>query len=174
MAKIYGVQLKAVKQHLTSDGYAIYGNVYLNNKKVGTIHDDGVGAGMWANFISKEVEEELINIAKKFYETYPTYVINEDIDDFGILINFLEEELLLLHDIEKEFKDNTKKGFPLTLYLQSHTRKEDPFNNGIPYQTPLIVGVKDWEPKTEKHIEADYPNYKDIRFYEELSHFIIE
>lgn len=174
MAKIYGVQLKSVKMHMTSDGYATYANIYLNNKKVGAMHDDGVGAGMWADFVTNEDGKILTDIAKRFYEKNPTYFIESDINDFGILLNFLEEELLLLHDIEKEYKANSKKGYTVTLLLQTHNRNENPFAIRENYDTPLILGVTKWDDDMKKHIRNKYPKYKNITVYSSLEDFIIE
>lgn len=174
MAKIYNVQLKAIKSHMTSDGYATYANVYLDNKLVGEIYDDGVGAGMWAHFKSKEIEEKLADIARRFYKNFPTYVINESRSDFGMIIDFLEEEVLFLTELEKHFKNNVKKGFPITLVLKTHTREENPFAIRDTYSSPEILAAKKWNKEVEAYIREKYPNFKDITVFSKLENFIIE
>lgn len=174
MTKIYGVQLKAIKSHMTSDGYATYANVYYNNKKCGEIYDDGVGAGMWAHFDSKEIEEELATVARKFYENFPTYVINESRSDFGMIIDFLEEEVLFLTELEKDYKSNAKKGFPVTLLLRTHSREENPFAKMDQYKSPIILGVARWDKDIEEYIRKKYPEFKDITVFSKLENFIIE
>lgn len=173
MAKIYGIQLKAFRSHMSSDGVAVYGNVYLKNKKIGEIYDDGVGAGLWANFISNEAKEEIIQIVKKFYEDHPSYVINKDRTDFGMLIDFFDDELIPLQEIEKEFKANSKKGFGVTLHLQSHFRNENPFNEDG-YLHPIIVSVRQWNDDTKKYIKEKYPKHKNLEVFSKIEDFIIE
>lgn len=174
MAKIKGIQLKAVKSFETMDGFAISANVYLNNKKVGEIIDEGNGGGMYGHFNGPKIEEELATIVKKFYEENPRYFIIKPKNNLGWIIEFIESELLELHDIEKEFKKNSKKGFGIMLFLSTHSRMEDPFNNGIPYEGEQMVSVRVWDKKMEEMIKKDYPNFKNIRIFKSLEDFIIE
>lgn len=173
MAKIFGIQLKAVRSYMTSDGYAVFANVYLKNKMVGEIYDEGVGAGLWGSFKSKEIENELIEIVKKYYEKYPTFAINSSRSDFGMLMDFFDD-FLLLCDVEKDYKSNCKKGFPITLLLKTHSREEDPFAIVDNYKSPIILGMKVWDEKAETYIREKYPKYKNIEVFSKLEDFIIE
>lgn len=136
--------------------------------------DEGYGGGMDCDFISSEVEDTLFEIATEFYKENPTFFINPEKTKFGLIVDFIEDELLLLYSIEKDFKKNYKNGFVVTLLLESVARNEDPFAEGTDYYSPLTVGVKQWDDKTKAYVNKKYPQYKHIKVFKSLEDFDIK
>lgn len=67
MAKIYGIELKNIKNFVGHEGLAFQANVYLNGKKVGFYSQDGwaVPVGLKpTKRIAKELWIRLINTTK--------------------------------------------------------------------------------------------------------------
>lgn len=172
MANIRGIQLKSVKTLLMSDGYAITANVYLNNKKAGDIEDEGNGGEMMVR-IDKSYDKSITDIVSNYYKECPKHFIDPNKGDYGQLLEFVEE-VLELHETEKTFKSNTKKGYPITLVLSTHKREENPFGKGMKYKSPIMVGVKTWDDKMEKYIKEQYKDYSIITPYKSLDDFIIK
>ena len=50
MANINGIEIKAIKTFLGTEGYARQGNVYLDKKKIGFFSEDGNGGCDWIDF----------------------------------------------------------------------------------------------------------------------------
>ena len=50
MANINGIEIKAIKTFLGTEGYARQGNVYLDKKKIGFFSEDGNGGCDWIGF----------------------------------------------------------------------------------------------------------------------------
>lgn len=90
MAQINGIQLKNVKQFGGMEGNGFNATVYLNDKKIGTVADDGVGAGIEFD-VKPEAEKEFKKaIGKADKETFVCKIMD-------------------LIVIEKEFKKAAKK-----------------------------------------------------------------
>lgn len=169
MASIKGIQLKNVEEVQGADEIIITANVYLNDKKVGRVF----GEGFWAEFDSKEIEDTLFDLVSEYYKEHPRYFIMET-TNYGKVVEFLQEELLLLHDLEKEYKDNIQEGYSKILLMRTHDREEDPFGEGMNYQSPRFLSVSQWNEDVEKEVRILYPDYKNITVFNDLSDFIIK
>lgn len=134
MAGIMGINLKAIKRTVGREGDGFLANVYLNNKKIGTVADYGDGGGYE---ICIEQEKKLFEeIVQKYYERYP------ELDNFALksskeyierkangtlpIRNFSKRDgfsldevfyepffskLYRLHCLESDFKKCLKKGY---------------------------------------------------------------
>lgn len=126
MAKIFGVQLKARKTWEGREGIGCSSNIYMDNKKIGTFYDAGDGGSVDIRIDKPEMEKELNNRAKKYFEKFPfdkTGLEEEKLmgksfeEKYGFLVDtesFLEE-LDSLFETEKFWKEQVKKGRPVVL-----------------------------------------------------------
>ena len=140
MASIKGFQLKNIKNILGREGYGCTATMYLNGKKIGTYADYGDGACEEVNYVSNEAEMEMMKViieyaktynneftinlykerphqyeeeCKNFRKQYP-YIPESDINIQTMASNsivYIVEDFLNLHDLEKIFKQYTKKGY---------------------------------------------------------------
>lgn len=70
MAKIYGIELKNIKNFVGHEGLAFQANVYLNGKKVGFYSQDGWGGSGWLE-ADKENREKITDVINKYYKDNP-------------------------------------------------------------------------------------------------------
>lgn len=173
MAKIKNIEVKSLNYYPTRRGVSFSGNIYYKNKKVGTFDNNGNGEETNVFIQNPEVRNELFLIAKDYYSKNPIFY-SPDYDDRSLLIELIEGELLTLQENENSFKKNLKNGFPITLYLMSHFREEDPYLGTNDCKLPEIIGVKVWNEKVKEKITTIYPYYKNITVYKSLDDFIIE
>ena len=122
--KINNVSLKAIKRQLDHEGleYIYSSNIYLGTKKVGTYKEDYM-CGEPTIEVDNKYEEELKDIAKKFFDKYPKGFIDGKYS-FSVkdlysndLINGLCTELGEMDFYEKQAKKAFKRGY--TYYVVS-------------------------------------------------------
>lgn len=106
MAKIMGLELKAVKTFIGSDGYGLNANLYYKGKKVAFVLDEGNGGELMVYFADKDKQEKVLAVANRYYEKYPKYLFHDT--DWAKLTE-LVEELYDLYETEKYFKKSLKK-----------------------------------------------------------------
>jgi hypothetical protein len=144
MASIKGFKLKGIKTPLGREGYGCLATMYLNGKKIGAYNDYGDGSFGNEDFSSREAEEAVIKIAVDYAKEHPSkefvkfytsskdiykkavehfkrkypYVSSEDITENTVYADteFLVNEFLFLHSMEKIFKRNQKKGYGATAF----------------------------------------------------------
>lgn len=124
MANIFGVTLKAVKSGIGHDRAGWQGNIYINNKKVGDVLDDGYG-GCLDYFVEKSYLEQFDQACNRFKE------IQNDFSDTHE--NFLYALYELSND-EKQFKKYSKKGYTAMVILDYKPRDE---KGNIDYSKPF-------------------------------------
>lgn len=140
MAKLRNFQMKNIRKTRGIEGEGCTGTMYLNGKQIGTYADYGDGALGYAEYVSKEAEEEMtkliiayakdhpceyvVNLYKarphqfkndceRFKEYHP-YIPDEDITKETMSANdicFIVEDFLKLYRAEKVYKRNLKKGY---------------------------------------------------------------
>jgi hypothetical protein len=98
MAKINGVELKGFKTFRGHDGNGWEANVYLDNKKVGYVVEDGWGGGLQIELSEGDTKITEIRSAA-FYKENPSQF--ETLDMFF-------DKLSCLLDLEKIFKKKNK------------------------------------------------------------------
>lgn len=157
MATIKGISLKSVKQFTGREGYGFSANVYLGSKKIGTAHDDASGGPMQID-ISSDYTEQFGDIVKTYYDENPATYMGEDM--------FIEE-LLELNFREKEFKKNSKKGFPILVFVAYEKRNapHEDFAKRDFSKQDFIVSVremKDVQLVKEKHPAVEYIVYQSL------------
>jgi hypothetical protein len=182
MAKVFGVQMKAIKKWESRDGFGLSANVYLDNKKVGTYFDNGDGSMPDLRLDNySETLPILKQRAKQYFEKYPVDATGLELDDEDILeirypFLFDEdafiEEVLRITENEKICKKEFKKGFKIVVLTDYPT-----FAKGahpVPYYGRFIgtdahVRAKEW--MTEQ--KQKWPLIK-LESHGNLEGFIIE
>lgn len=148
MASIKGFKLKGIKTPIGREGYGCLATMYLNGKKIGVYEDYGDGSFGNETFYSKEAEEAVIKIAVAYANEHPSsefvelcmsssdslvqamdrfkkehpYIPDEDINENTVYADteFLVNEFLFLHSMEKIFKKNQKNGCGATAFSGEH------------------------------------------------------
>ncbi|MDD3414190.1 MAG: hypothetical protein PHY47_09335 [Lachnospiraceae bacterium] len=133
MANINGIEIKAIKTFLGTEGYARQGNVYLDKKKMGFFSEDGNGGCDWIEFeCDKEVKELFFRRVRAHYKKYPAldymkiydmtieeYVKQEnklpvttfEQESNDIIMEYFMEKLLNLREFEQDYRNAVKKGY---------------------------------------------------------------
>ena len=169
MAKIYGVELKAVKYFEGMEGIGFNSNIYLNNKKIGTFSDYAFGAMEEYNFdlkTTKEQKQELKDIAEKYFQNYPKYLFYPE----DKITEFLGE-LLTLKEREDSYKKNIKKNKDAVLIIGSFKKRTDDFMDVIKDDETAVAKFYD------KDIIENYSKkqgFIETNVYKSLDDFIIE
>lgn len=130
MASIKGVNLKAIKKTIGIEGEGFLANIYLQNKKIGTVTNYGDG-GCYHICIEKE-ERVLEDIVRTYYKEHPELdnfalksveeylerkengtlpLRNFSDTDIYILYEYFLSKVYRLHCLEKEFTNAVKKGY---------------------------------------------------------------
>jgi hypothetical protein len=117
MAKIAGIELKAVKQFVGHDGYGFEATVYMDGKRIGHAFDGAYGGEIELR-IDRPFDEEYTKRAAAYFAKNPTVYA----ENVYAQRTWLLEELLRLKEIEKVFKKNIKKGFAWTIDLRYQKR----------------------------------------------------
>lgn len=117
MAKIKGIEVKALKMFRSRNGYGFEANIYLNNKKIGNAYDEGVGGEMTIRILP-EYREDFSTIVSDYYNENPSTFDGED--------SFIEE-LIALKENENSFKKLIKKGFITCIELR-YVKRTTPIN----------------------------------------------
>lgn len=164
MATIKNVQLKAIKNNIGHDGVGFQANIYLNNKKIGNVLDDG-----WGGPLRVHVEKE----AETFNQIAEQYK-KETKEELFSAEEKLMYSLLELSDFEKTFKKATKKGYSFILHMDYTPIDENGkeiLEGPIPHpRTELYQCSK------EEQIKELIAERKPVRHkaYHSLEDFIIE
>lgn len=124
MAKIYGVELKAVKRFVGHEGYCYQGNVYKDGKKVGFWSQDSRGGCDEYGFDTSILDEVITKMKmspyyKKHFIEPEHLKTNIPIDQ---LYEFLDEDTLMndlinLREEESIYKKYAKQGYPITVII---------------------------------------------------------
>ena len=138
MASIKGVTLKAIKSFNGHDGQGFNANIYLDNKKIGEISDDGWGGGYQYDFNNKMNEAVFKERMKAYFNEYPS-----EFEEMDIFIY----DILSLVGYEQAWKKAVKGKRPLLIVLESK------YKSPIVYQASIesqIEGILQ-EEKPDKH-----------------------
>ena len=140
MAKINGVELKAIKTFKDHEGCSIaQGNVYIDGKKAGFWSQDSWG-GSDSYDLAKKDMEILASRAKDFGEAFPN-------DKFGIHSDpdILMYTILELNQKEKVYKKYSKQGYSAVIMV------DDGYH--CCYRPLCQKHDADWETKFAKDIK---------------------
>lgn len=170
MAQIMNLQLKAVKTFVGHDGYGLNANLYLNNKKVAFVLDEGCGGELDIQFFDKEKRDEVFAIANRYYKKYPKFLLYDA--DWAKLIQ-LVEELYALHETEKYFKKMNKKGYPIVVEIRYCKRADNFLENYDATKKDCMVALKVWNEETKKMVLEEYEP-AEYKVYEKLEDFVVE
>lgn len=142
MAKINGIELKAVKNFEGMEGYGFSANIYMDGKKVGTIMDRADGGCYYYSFTSKENEKQIMERVKSYFTVHPQLdtlkiygMAKEDIDSAFLngdleLLPILKYEdmiepkytffniLLTLKEKEQEYKRYAKDEYRILVHVE--------------------------------------------------------
>jgi len=114
MASIKGIALKAVKTGIGHDFGGFQANIYLHNKKIGHVLDDGWGGDLQLDFDKQE--EEFDQLAEAYRtETNETLLSATD---------HLIYSLMDLIEAEKAYKKSVKQGYNIYLYLDYRPKEQ--------------------------------------------------
>lgn len=133
MANINGIEIKAIKTFLGTEGYARQGNVYLDKKKIGFFSEDGNGGCDWIDFeCDKEIKELFFSRVRAHYKNYPALdnmkIYNMTMEEYvkqenklpvttyeqesnDIIMEYFMEKLLNLREFEQDYRKADKKGY---------------------------------------------------------------
>ena len=134
MAKINGIELKAIKTFSGMEGIGFSANIYVDGKKVGYVSDAAYGGCYDYDYDSQEGHTAVKEKIKQYYEKYPAvdtlkvYETPVDKIDMGNLPreayqDMLEPEDCFFSDLlnlalrEKDYKKNAKKGYTVMVYI---------------------------------------------------------
>lgn len=109
MAKINGVEVKAVKSFIGHEGPCYQGNIYKNGKKLGFWSQDSWGGPDVFEFDESLLDEPF----ESFKDSFPESYMNKDYIEKGSFIH----DILTLKDIEKDCKKEFKKGFKAVFFI---------------------------------------------------------
>lgn len=161
MAKIMGFEVKNVKDFKDHEGFIIHqGNVYFNNKKIGSWSQDDWGGCDRYDFNVTPYNEA---IANSDWESYPMF---DGCKKYGFApdLDILLEEVIRLRDREKMYKKLVKNGFP----------KMTAYSNG--YETCFVGSQKTEDKTTDDAVAsiAERMGWKkdddiDVEVYDECS-----
>ena len=144
MAKIYGIELKNIKNFVGHEGLAFQANVYLNGKKVGTFTDDGWGGNGWLE-ADKDNRKKITDVIDKYYKDNPKIdilkvfqmtpdefrrnrdkgTLPKETETFEPIYTFMWE----LHELkttESEWKKGVKKGYKAIVVVKYEHVKNTP------------------------------------------------
>lgn len=162
MAAIKGVQLKSVKTFESRNGYGFSANLYINNKKVGVVGDEGRGGETDISIIKKEDRETFYQIVQQYYQENPA--------DSNASYDFVEE-LLGLSEMEKIFKNNLKKGFTALVDLRYTKRQGEDLSAITEIKVDEVVGLRNIS-HLNTVLEGDKP--VEYTVYQDLNDFILQ
>lgn len=132
MASIKGVTLKSVKKFEGHEGETLYeGNIYLENKKLGSFEDGDWGGPINVEFDTPEKKDLFEARMKEYYNENPSNYENTE---------FFIDEILQLVKLEAIFKKNSKKGIPIVVRFQYRERKLEGEARYAPFKLDKIFG----------------------------------
>ena len=180
MAKIYGVELKAVKRFVGHEGYCYQGNVYKDGKKVGFWSQDSWGGPDEYDFNTEILNEVIEKMKTSSY--YRKHFVEPENKRINIPVDRLYEfldtdtlmnDLIILKDDESTYKKYAKQGYPITVIISDGYHVctvAFAENTGEDYITKKIESIKNREMKKgtfykNAHIET--------KIYRSLEDFVI-
>lgn len=132
MASIKGVTLKSVKQFEGHEGEILYeGNIYVDNKKVGSFEDGDWGGPPTIEFDTPEKKALFEVRMREYYNENPSNYEEEE---------FFIDEILQLVKLEGIFKKNSKKGIPIVVRFKYRERKLEGEARYAPFKLDKIFG----------------------------------
>lgn len=170
MAKIMGLELKAVKTFLGSDGYGLNANLYFNGKKVAFVLYEGRGGELEVTFTDKSNEDAVFAIAQRYYEKYPKFFLH---DNKWAKLYGLFEELYALYETEKYFKKQSKKGYSAVVEVHYIKRMDDFFKNYDPKKKDCMLAFAKWDDNAKEQLLKKYQP-AEYKVYQKLEDFVIE
>ena len=165
-----GLELKAVKTFLGSDGYGLNANLYFNGKKVAFVLYEGKGEELEVTFTDKSNEDTVFAIAQRYYEKYPKFLLH---DNKWAKLYELLEELYALYEIEKYFKKQSKKGYLAVVEVRYNKRTEDFIKNYDPTKQDCMIAFIKWDDRAKDQLIKEYQP-AEYKVYQKLEDFIIE
>lgn len=160
MAKIKGIELKAVKVFNSRNGSGFESNLYIDGKKVGAAYDAGVGGVMNIDFLEKEAQQTFSERVTAYFQEKPAEMDSEE--------DFIEE-LFQLWEAEKQFKKASKQGLVITVDMDYHKRTtpiQEVFSAG--YKPSEIVSVRSEEVLQRELAEKQPVEYTVFRTLEDF------
>ena len=157
MATIKGVALKAIKTNIGHDHAGFQANIYLKNKKIGEVTDDGWGGPLQIHF-DKE-KEAFYSIAKAYKQEQKEKLLSDD--------ELIIHNLLTLSDLEKEYKKAIKKGYESILFLDYRPSESDV---PVPFPSEEIYLIPNEESANQVLQDKKPVQYK---MYTNLNDFVI-
>lgn len=130
MSSINHVQLKSIKTGIGHDKGGFEANIFLQNKKIGRVADDGWGGEIEVNII--EQQEAFKQAAQQYHSDS-----NEQILDPSEAII---EALLALSELEKTYKKAAKDGYTVLVHMDYIPRKK---NGEYRYDVPVPYPSKE-------------------------------
>lgn len=140
MANINGIEIKAIKTFLGTEGYARQGNVYLDKKKIGFFSEDGNGGCDWIYFeCDKEIKELFFSRVRAHYKNYPALdymkIYNMTMEEYvkqenklpvttyeqesnDIIVEYFMKKLLNLREFEQYYRKAVKKGYSALISIK--------------------------------------------------------
>lgn len=168
MAKIYNLELKAIKTIEGLKGHGFSASLYYMNKKVATCIDNAEADEACLNVIFEnkvkgtELEKEIKDVCTQYFKDYPKELIDSNLVE-------LIYELYELKSIEDVYKKAIKKGFVAVIELRSFKRVNciSDFN-----KEPEVYSCKKWD---EEFKQLILNKFKPIEYtvYQDLEDFII-
>ena len=174
MAKIFGIEVKNVKNLTDHEGMGIHaGNIYMDGKKIGTWHDGYYGESADVD-VGRDAYKELQNRANKLYSISKFKSGGKVVDCkiFDGEVDILLSQLVGLKEHEKKFSKFVKDGFASMIMFESH---------GFYASIGIRHVFNDWETRFSKQIaevKARFPQWclSDMRvvYYTSLDDFIVD
>lgn len=186
MAKIKGVELKALKNYGGHDGEpCFYGNIYVDGTMVGTWRQDSWGGPDDFNFKSKEARESFFKKVEEYFTEHPYEVyydltmeqfvngIKPRIIPYGEMFepesSFMAVLLNLALD-EKQYKKFAKDGYTtFCIFDYYHIMAPIPVGTYSAY-SPVVP-----QEEIDKIIQKEKEKYphSNVRIFKSLDDFII-
>jgi hypothetical protein len=166
---INGLTLKGIKHFEGREGYGLNATLAAAGaKKVfAKVIDDASGGEMdiyWEGKTKLDMDKNKVmveTLAMSYFVKHKRAGLSNPHRDLAVdLVNELDR----LADIEKSFKKNVKKGFPVTLLLEYMDRdcSDEEFLKN--YTEDQIVGVRGWNDKVKAMVDQkfDHPKYVTV------------
>lgn len=183
MAKIYGVQVKGIKEWEAMEGTGIDANIYIDNKKVGRYYDAGNGGMPDVIIDNPEHSKVLTERVKQYFIDHPvdrTGLTPEKLGgkSFEERYDFMMDDVAFIEEVismtqnEKFFKKSQKQGYSILVVCDYPFFVEGPH----PYIQPTMFGGRNPVKSANDFImekKAKFPHLIH-KTYSTLEDFIIE
>lgn len=147
MAVIKGYEVKELKQLEGSRGVSFTANIYLNNKKIGTVENKGVG-GATDLMLDKGTYPQFEKVGGDYFKGKGE--TGGDADEFI-------EELISLKELEDDYKQAIRKGYGSIVYLRDRAGGEGNL------KMPVVKNVpKDYKGNLNEEGYDKVDEYKSI------------